>query len=123
MTGAEYGLGLDKTFGQSIYDLDGALTFNNNDKTINYVPAPGSSPYSSDDLTLIGGYVATSGTCNGQYELRVYYFDSYSTEEAISNFVTTKEAITYKKGTTTVAAAGEENVYTPSSVYFFKNTL
>lgn len=121
MSSAEYGLGLDKTFGQAINELDGALTFNNTDKTINF--QPNSSTYSAADSTLIGGYIATSGTCKDQYELRIYYSDSYMTEAEISNFIQSKEGISYTKGTTTPLTVSSENSYTPSSIYFFKNTF
>ena len=113
----QYGLGMDKTFGIAISELDGALTFDNTEKTISYTA---SSRYSDADEYLIGGYIATSGDCAGQYELRVYYSDKVSTEEEINQFINSKEGIIYKKGTTTVAGLDEDG-YTPSSVYFFKN--
>lgn len=113
----QYGLGMDKTFGIAISELDGALTFDNTEKTISYTA---SSTYSDADEYLIGGYIATSGDCAGQYELRVYYSDKVSTEEEINQFINSKEGIIYKKGTTTVAGLDEDG-YTPSSVYFFKN--
>mgnify|MGYP003317358291 CR=1 FL=1 len=118
MANTEYGLGLDKTFGSAIYDLDGALTFNNTDKTISYAP---NTTYSTTDSSLVGGYVATAGSTNGQYDLRIYFADIVS-EEEINEFVTAKETIVYKKGTTTVAGLNEEG-YTPSSIYFFKQTF
>ena len=116
MSTCEYGLGMDKTFGVAMKELDGALTFDNTEKTIKYVP---NSTYSDADSTLIGGYVSTSGDCNGQYELRIYYSEATVTDD-IEDFIKTKEAISYKKGTTTVAGA-EDDGYTPSSIYFFKN--
>lgn len=111
----EYGLGMDKTFGIAINELDGALTFDNTEKTITYTA---NNVYNADE-TLIGGYVSTSGDCAGQYELRVYY-SNLTEDEAINEFVNSKEGIVYKKGTTEKADLDEDG-YTPSSVYFFKN--
>ena len=110
----EYGLGMDKTFGIAISELDGALTFDNTEKTISYTA---NNAYNGDE-TLIGGYISTSGDCAGQYELRVYY-SNLTEDEAINEFVNDKEGIVYKKGTTEKANLGEDG-YTPSSVYFFK---
>ncbi|MCQ2087526.1 MAG: hypothetical protein MJZ37_05615 [Bacilli bacterium] len=118
MKTAEYGLGLDKTFGAAIYDLNGALTFNNTEKTIDWSP---NTAYSSDDETLIGGYVATSGVTKDQYDLRVY-FSNLTNEDEINKFITAKESIVYKKGTVVPVGVNEEG-YTPSSIYFFKNTF
>ena len=117
LSNAEYGLGLDKTFGAAISELDGALTFNNTDKKISYTA---NNTYSTSDSSLIGGYIATSGTCNGQYELRIYYSETATTENDINDFITAREAIKYTKGTIEVTAS-EENSYTPSSIYFFTN--
>ena len=116
MTDYEYGLGMDKTFGIAMSELDGALTFNNADKTISYTP---NSTY-NEDTTLIGGYIATSGVTNGQYDLRIYYSETAITEDDINVFINSKETIKYKLGTTTVAGS-EETAYTPSSIFFFKN--
>ena len=118
MANVEYGLGLDKTLGAAIYDLDGALTFNNTDKTISYAP---NTTYSTTDNTLVGGYVASAGSTSGQYDLRIYFADIKG-DDAINDFVTSKESIIYKKGTTTVAGLNEEG-YTPSTLYFFKETF
>ena len=112
----EYGLGMDKTFGIAISELDGALTFDNTEKTISYTA---NNAYNTNDKTLIGGYVSTSGDCAGQYELRVY-FSNLTTDEEINKFINEKEGIVYKKGTTEEAKNNEEG-YKPSSVYFFKN--
>ena len=117
MTGCEYGLGMDKTFGVAMSELDGALTFDNTEKTIKY---DANSTYSTDDSALIGGYIATSGDCNGQYELRIYYSETDVSEDAINAFINAKEAIVYKKGTTTVSGLDEDG-YTPTILYFFKN--
>ena len=116
MASCEYGLGMDKTFGTAISELDGALTFDNTNKTISYV---GNNPYSTADSTLIGGYVSTSGDCNGQYELKIYY-NNCETKQEMSDFITLKKNITYKKGTTNLAGADDAK-YVPTSVYFFKN--
>ena len=118
MKSCEYGLGLDKTFGVAISELDGALTFDNTEKTINYTA---NNTYNPDDSTLIGGYIATSGECNGQYELRVFYNSSTTTKDEINDYITMKEKIVYRKGTTLPCLSEEEGAYTPSSVYFFKN--
>ena len=112
----EYGLGMDKTFGIAISELDGALTFDNTEKTISYAA---NNAYNTDDKTLIGGYVSTNGDCAGQYELRVYY-SNLTTDEEINKFINDKEGIVYKKGTTEEAKNNEEG-YKSSSVYFFKN--
>ena len=112
----EYGLGMDKTFGIAISELDGALTFDNTEKTISYTA---NNAYNANDATLIGGYVSTSGDCAGQYELRVYY-SNLTTDEEINKFINDKEEIVYKKGTTEKAEPNEEG-YKPSNVYFFKN--
>ena len=122
LASAEYGLGLDKTFGAAINELDGALTFDNTNKKITYTPNNASNQYSEVDSTLIGGYISTSGNYNGQYELRIYYSAIHTTEEEINDFITTKEKITYKKGTTTVSGLDDDR-YTPSSIYFFSNGL
>lgn len=118
MKSCEYGLGMDKTFGVAINDLDGLLTFNNSEKTINYQP---NSTYSEADSTLIGGYVSNGGVTNGQYDLRIYY-STITGEEQINNFISEKHGIVYKKGTTQVASVNEEG-YTPSTVYFFQKTF
>lgn len=117
MSACEYGLGMDKTFGVAMSELDGALTFDNTEKTIKYVP---NGTYSESDSTLIGGYISTSGDCNGQYELRIYYSETDTTEDAINEFVNSKDGIVYKKGTTTVAGLDEDG-YKPTTLYFFKN--
>ena len=117
MSTCEYGLGMDKTFGAAINDLDGALTFDNTNKTISYVK--NGDDYSPVDSTLIGGYVSTSGECSGQYELRVYYNEIATTKDEMSDFISLKEKIVYSKGTTTPITTDEAG-YTPTSVYFFK---
>lgn len=119
MANYEYGLGMDKTFGEAINNIDGLLTFNNSDKTIDFTP---SSTFTASESDMIGSYVATSGTTNGQYDLRIYYSDT-TDANVMSAFVTAKESIKYIKGTTTVAQDGETNVYTPSSIYFFKSSF
>ena len=116
---AEYALGMDKTFGAAINGISGTLTFNNTDKTITYEK---SYTYSESDPYLIGGYVSSSGSTAGQYDLRIYYADLSDTE-SMPSFIAGREIIKYKKGTTIEASASEENAYTPSSIYFFKTSF
>ena len=119
MSACEYGLGMDKTFGVAMSELKGALTFDNTNKTITYTPDDANYKYSDADPTLIGGYISTSGDCNGQYELRIYYSETAITVDSIEEFIKDREGIVYKKGTTAVARLDEDG-YTPSSIYFFK---
>jgi len=108
MSSYEYGLGLDKTLGEAINNLDGTLTYNseNNEITFNK-----NSTYSDSEAHLIGGYVSESGTCAHQYELRIYYNDVAATESEMKEFITTKETVAYEKGTTTIASSESENKY------------
>lgn len=116
----EYGLGLDKTFGKAINDLDGLLTYNRDTNEIKYVA---NSTYSSSEPQLIGGYVSESGNNVNQYELRIYYNDLVGNENEMKEFIITKEALAYEKGTTNVAVSTSENIYIPSSIYFFPNAF
>ena len=119
MASCEYGLGMDKTFGETINGLDGTLTFDNVEKSIKYNP---NTTYSTQDNDFIGAYISTAGNTNGQYELRVYY-STLTDEKEISDFVQKKENIAYKKGT--IEEANGENIetYIPSSIYFFEKTF
>lgn len=116
----EYALGMDKTFGEAINSLDGTLTFDNTSKTISY---EANSTYCTSDDSLIGGYVATAGNTNGQYDLRIYYSKGPKDAKEMSAFVTAKEILKYKKGTTTIASVNDEDVYTPSTIYFFETSF
>lgn len=118
MSSYEYGLGLDKTFGEAINSLSGTLTFNNQEKTISY---ESTTPYYEGDSSLIGGYIATSGQTSGQYDLRIFYLNS-TDENEMSTFIAAKNAVAYTKGTTNPTLSGD-NTYIPSSIYFFKNTF
>ena len=41
----------------------------------------------------------------------------------MKEFITSKEQIAYKKGTTNIASSESENLYIPSSIYFFPTTF
>jgi len=113
---SEYGLGLDKTFGIAMNDMQttNTLNFNNEKKEISLV-STGSTP--SNDGYMIGSYISSAGETAGQYELTIYY-SNLTEETEISNFITRVEETTYAKNSTTPGDA-----YIPTSIYFFKNTF
>lgn len=117
LSSAEYGLGLDKTFGIAMNEIPNALTFDNSTKTISY-----SGTGSEAEPDLIGKYVADAGNCKDQYELRIYY-SNVDSSAAISQYITNKESISYLKGSTTVKALSEGEAYIPTTIYFFKNSF
>lgn len=118
MSSYEYGLGLDKTFGTAINEIEGTLTFNNSTKEIEYA----SNAIAGVESNMIGNYVSVAGDCKDQYELRIYYSELTDVDE-ISRFVTNTESISYLKGSTTIKGNTEGDAYIPTTIFFFKNTF